>query len=155
MERRLSLTNLTALTLGFAFLYIPILLLIAYSFNESRLVTVWGGVSTKWYGELARNTAILDAAWMTVKVGLVSSTVALVLGTVAGLLLARMARFPRTHALHRHGLCAARHARGDHGALIASALRVARLDAAGFGRSRSPTPPSRWPMSPWSCSRAS
>ena len=94
MRRGLSGINLAALTLGFAFLYIPILLLIIYSFNESKLVTVWAGFSTKWYAAMVQNELLLDAAWMTLKVAFVSSTVALVLGTLAGLALARLGRFP-------------------------------------------------------------
>ena len=94
MRRGLSGVNLAALTLGFAFLYIPILLLIIYSFNESKLVTVWAGFSTKWYVAMVENKLLLDAAWMTLKVAFVSSTVALVLGTLAGLALARLGRFP-------------------------------------------------------------
>ena len=94
MRRGLSGVNLAALTLGFAFLYIPILLLIVYSFNESKLVTVWAGFSTKWYAAMVQNELLLDAAWMTLKVAVVSSTVALVLGTLAGFALARLGRFP-------------------------------------------------------------
>ena len=94
MRRGLSGINLAALTLGFAFLYIPILLLIIFSFNESKLVTVWAGFSTKWYAAMVENELLLDAAWMTLKVAFVSSTVALVLGTLAGLALARLGRFP-------------------------------------------------------------
>ena len=60
--RKLTWFNLVSLTLGFAFLYIPMLILITYSFNESKLVTVWAGFSTKWYGELMQNQAFLDAA---------------------------------------------------------------------------------------------
>ena len=63
--RRFSWFNATALTLGFAFLYLPMIILIIYSFNGGRLVTVWSGFSTKWYGELFRNEAFLDAAWVT------------------------------------------------------------------------------------------
>jgi putrescine transport system permease protein len=79
--------------LGFAFLYVPILLLVIFSFNESRLVTVWAGFSTKWYGSLMQNQAILDAAWVTLKVGLVSSTVATMLGTMAGVAMSRYGAF--------------------------------------------------------------
>lgn len=91
--RRLSGFNITALALGFAFLYLPILILIVYSFNESRLVTVWGGFSTRWYGELFRNEGILDAAWVTVRVALVSATLATVLGTMAAIVLVRIGQF--------------------------------------------------------------
>ena len=82
-----------ALTLGFAFLYLPILLLILFSFNESRLVTVWGGFSLKWYAELLNNELLLDAAWVTARIALVSATLALVLGTLAAITLVRFARF--------------------------------------------------------------
>ena len=71
--RRFSWFNTTSLTLGFAFLYLPMILLVVYSFNESRLVTVWAGFSTKWYGELLRDQAFLDAAWVTVKVAVPAS----------------------------------------------------------------------------------
>ncbi len=91
--RRMSLFNVTSLTLVAAFLYLPILLLIIYSFNESKLVTVWGGFSTKWYGELLRNEQFLDAAWVTLKVAVISSTIATVLGTMAALVLVRAGRF--------------------------------------------------------------
>jgi len=82
-----------ALILGFAFLYIPIASLVVYSFNASRLVTVWGGFSTKWYGELIRNQQILDAAWLSLKVAAITATVAVALGTLAGLVLARFGPF--------------------------------------------------------------
>lgn len=82
-----------ALVLGFAFLYVPIVSLIVFSFNKSRLVTVWGGFSTKWYGELLGNQQILDAAWLSLKVAALSATLAVVLGTLAGLVLARFGPF--------------------------------------------------------------
>ena len=93
MTRRFSLFNATALTFGFAFLYLPIILLIVYSFNASRLVTVWGGFSTQWYVALFRNEALMSAAWVTLRVGLVSASVATVLGTLAALALVRYGRF--------------------------------------------------------------
>ncbi len=93
MNRRFSWFNATALTFGFAFLYLPILILVVYSFNESKLVTVWAGFSTKWYGELIRNDAFLDAAWVTLKVAVMSSTLATVLGTMAAYVLVRAGRF--------------------------------------------------------------
>ena len=93
MNRGLSAINLTALTLGFAFLYLPILILIVFSFNESRLVTVWAGFSTKWYGAMAANDALIASAITTLKVGIASSTVATILGTMAAVLLARFGRF--------------------------------------------------------------
>ena len=82
-----------SLILGFAFLYMPIVSLIVYSFNKSRLVTVWGGFSTKWYGELLRNEQILNAAWLSLKVARISATLAVVLGTLAGMVLARFGPF--------------------------------------------------------------
>ena len=91
--RKFTWFNAVSLTLGFAFLYVPIIILIIYSFNESKLVTVWGGVSTKWYGELLGDEAFLDAAWVTVKVAVVSSTIATVLGTMAAFVLVRSGRF--------------------------------------------------------------
>ncbi|MFS4437812.1 ABC transporter permease subunit [Paracoccaceae bacterium GXU_MW_L88] len=80
-------------TFGFAFLYLPIVSLIIYSFNENRLVTVWSGFSTKWYGELLRDEEVLAAAWLSLKIGVISATVALVLGTLAALVLIRFGRF--------------------------------------------------------------
>ncbi len=94
MKRRFSWFNATSLTLGFAFLYLPMIILIVYSFNASRLVTVWAGFSTKWYGELLQNEAFLKAAWVTLKVGVLSSTFATVLGTMAAYALVRGGRFP-------------------------------------------------------------
>src|SRR6056297_3494361 len=91
--RRLTWFNATSLTLGFAFLYIPMIVVIVYSFNESSLVTVWGGFSTKWYGELIQNEAFLDAAWVTLKVGFFSSIIATVLGTMGAYVLVRGGRF--------------------------------------------------------------
>ena len=82
-----------SLILGFAFLYIPVVSLIVYSFNKSRLVTVWGGFSTKWYGELLRNEQILNSAWLSLKVATISATLAVVLGTLAGMVLARFGPF--------------------------------------------------------------
>ncbi len=91
--KRLSAFNVVSLTLGFAFLYIPMLILILFSFNEGKLVTVWAGFSTKWYGELMQNDAMLQAAWVTIKVAVFSSTIATVLGTMAAYVLVRGGRF--------------------------------------------------------------
>lgn len=90
---RLSWFNVVSLTLGFAFLYIPMIILVIFSFNESKLVTVWAGFSTKWYGELIQNEAFLNAAWVTLKVAVLSSTIATVLGTMAAYVLVRAGRF--------------------------------------------------------------
>ncbi len=93
MSATLSRFNIASLVLGFAFLYLPIVLLVVYSFNESRLVTVWGGFSTRWYAELFRNQGLMDAAWVTARVALLSATIATVLGTLAALALTRYTRF--------------------------------------------------------------
>lgn len=93
MNKRFSTFRISVLVFGFAFLYVPILSLIVYSFNKSRLVTVWGGFSTEWYGKLFQNTQILDAAWLSLKIAAVNATGAVILGTLAGLALARFGRF--------------------------------------------------------------
>ncbi|MEP9351803.1 ABC transporter permease [Xanthobacter sp. KR7-225] len=93
MRRGLTWFNVSAIALGFAFLYIPILLLVIYSFNDSRLVTVWGGFSTRWYWALLENEQLLDAAWVTLRVAFLSALVATVLGTMAALTLTRYGRF--------------------------------------------------------------
>jgi putrescine transport system permease protein len=81
------------LCFGFAFLYIPILSMIVYSFNGSRLVTVWGGFSTKWYVSLWSNRQVWAALLLSLRIALVSATVATILGTMAGIALARFRRF--------------------------------------------------------------
>lgn len=78
---------------GLVFLYGPILLMMAYSFNASRLATVWGGFSTRWYGELFKNKLVIDAALLSLEIAAVSATAATILGTMAGLALARFGRF--------------------------------------------------------------
>jgi putrescine transport system permease protein len=93
MRRGPSWFNLVSITLGFAFLYLPIVLLVAWSFNASKLVTVWGGFSTKWYAALLRDEQLLEAAWVTVRVGFISATAATVLGTLAAIALVRGGRF--------------------------------------------------------------
>ena len=83
----------TAMAFAYAFLYGPIVSLVVYSFNESKLVTVWGGFSTKWYGELLRNDALLTAAWQSLKIATLSATLAVVLGTLSAVALVRFGRF--------------------------------------------------------------
>jgi putrescine transport system permease protein len=90
---RRSVFLLSALGFGYAFLYMPIALLVVWSFNGARIVNVWGGFSTKWYGELARNEAFLNAAWLSLKVAATSASAALVLGTLAAVVLVRFGRF--------------------------------------------------------------
>jgi putrescine transport system permease protein len=78
---------------GFVFLYAPIVSLIVFSFNESKLVTVWGGFSTKWYAALLQNEQILGAAWISLQVAVVAATLAVILGTLAATVLVRFGRF--------------------------------------------------------------
>lgn len=89
-----SKLDATILTLCFAFLYIPIIILVIYSFNASRLVTVWGGFSLQWYRTMWSNQGLMDAAWITARVGILSATLGTVLGTLAALALVRYRRFP-------------------------------------------------------------
>ena len=82
------------LAAGFAFLYLPILLLMVYSFNESRLATVWTGFSTKWYGELLRDRQILEAAWVSLRIAFWTATAATAIGTLGAMVMTRFRRFP-------------------------------------------------------------
>src|SRR6185312_13286995 len=91
--RRLSGVNVTALVLGMAFLYLPIAILVIYSFNASRLVAVWGGWSTRWYAALLEDQDMLDAAWNSLRIAALSATAATVLGTLAAVALVRAGRF--------------------------------------------------------------
>ncbi|HEY4774485.1 MAG TPA: ABC transporter permease subunit [Xanthobacteraceae bacterium] len=91
--KRLSSFNIVTLALGLAFLYLPIAILVIYSFNASQLVSVWGGWSTRWYRALIEDEAMLDAARISVLIALVSAASATVLGTCAALALARRGRF--------------------------------------------------------------
>ena len=92
MKRR-STFLMIVLGFGFAFFYIPILSMIVYSFNASRLATVWGGFSTKWYVSLLSNDKVIDALFLSLKIALISATVATILGTMAGIALARFTKF--------------------------------------------------------------
>jgi putrescine transport system permease protein len=92
MKRR-STFLVTMLCFGFAFFYIPILSMIVYSFNASRLATVWGGFSTRWYASLLANDKVIEALILSLKIALLSATVATILGTMAGIVLARFGRF--------------------------------------------------------------
>jgi putrescine transport system permease protein len=93
VEKRYSPLLLSFLCFGIALLYIPILTLIAYSFNASPLVNVWGGFSTKWYIELIHNRRLLQAALLSLEVAVTASTAAVVLGTLAAIALVRFAKF--------------------------------------------------------------
>lgn len=92
MQRKSNFLNITA-GLGYLFLYAPIIALIIYSFNASKLVTVWGGWSFKWYVELFKNDQIIEAALLSVKIAFVSASLAVVLGTMAGYVLSRFGPF--------------------------------------------------------------
>jgi putrescine transport system permease protein len=91
--RRVSAFNVAAIALGLAFLYLPIAILVIYSFNASRVVMVWGGWSTQWYGALLQDRPLLDAAFISLRLALVSATAATVLGTLAAVALTRLGRF--------------------------------------------------------------
>jgi putrescine transport system permease protein len=96
-----------ALLLGYAFLYVPIALLVAFSFNDSRLVTAWSGFSLRWYVALWNNERLVEAALLSLRIAAVAATGATILGTLAGFALARIRRFP---------------ARGLFGAMVAAPL---------------------------------
>ena len=91
--KRSSRFLLSTLLFGYAFLYIPLILVVVYSFNDSRIATVWGGFSTRWYGELFRNEQILDAALLSLRIAATSATLATIMGTMAGIAIARFERF--------------------------------------------------------------
>jgi putrescine transport system permease protein len=92
MKRR-STFLISMMCFGFAFFYIPILSMIVFSFNNSRLATVWGGFSTKWYVSLLSNDKVIDALILSLKIALISATFATILGTMAGITLARFSKF--------------------------------------------------------------
>jgi putrescine transport system permease protein len=91
--RQISAFNAASLMLGLAFLYLPIVILVIYSFNASRLVTVWGGWSLRWYSEFFHDRAMIEAAWMSFRVAATSATIATLLGTLAAVGLSRGERF--------------------------------------------------------------
>ena len=91
--RRQSRFVMSVIAFGYAFLYIPLISVIVYSFNDSNLATVWGGFSTRWYGELFRNEQILDAMFLSLRIAATTATLATIFGTMAGLILVRFGRF--------------------------------------------------------------
>jgi putrescine transport system permease protein len=93
MNRGASSFNVISVALGLAFLYLPIAILVVYSFNASRLVTIWGGWSLVWYRELLHDDAVLRAAWVSLRVAALSASAATVLGTLAAVALTRLGRF--------------------------------------------------------------
>ena len=128
--------------------------LVIYSFNDSKLVTVWGGWSTRWYGSLLENQGLKDAAWVTIRVARPVSH---------GRNRPRHTRrdhagaarpLPWSHAVLGHDLCAARDARGYHRSVAAAAVRRTRILTAASGRSPSRISPSRCASQPSSCRRA-
>ena len=93
MRKGPTLFNVASVALGLAFLYLPIAILVIYSFNASRLVTVWGGWSTRWYAALLDDRAMLEATWVSLRIAALSATAATVLGTLAAVVLVRAGRF--------------------------------------------------------------
>ncbi len=93
MNRQLSKFLITALCFGYAFLYIPIAMLIIYSFNDSRIVSVWNGFSFRWYLALLDNREIIEATFLSLRIAFISATIATLMGTLAALALTRMGRF--------------------------------------------------------------
>jgi putrescine transport system permease protein len=93
VNRGASPFNVISVVLGLAFLYLPISILVVYSFNASRLVTIWGGWSLVWYRQLLQDDAVLQAAWVSLRVAALSASTATVLGTLAAIALARLGRF--------------------------------------------------------------
>jgi putrescine transport system permease protein len=93
MPTKLSPFLKTCMILGYAFLYLPIITLIVFSFNSSRLVTVWQGFSTKWYVSLLQDDVLLKSAWVSLQVATLAATFAVILGTLAAVALVRLGRF--------------------------------------------------------------
>jgi putrescine transport system permease protein len=93
MGSRVSPWLTSILLTGIAVLYIPIVVMIGYSFNASPLVSIWGGLSTTWYTQLIHNDQILDAAWLSLRIGVIVSTGAVILGTLAAIALVRFRLF--------------------------------------------------------------
>jgi putrescine transport system permease protein len=99
VKRGLTRFNLVSLVFGMAFLYLPILILVIYSFNASRLVTVWGGFSTQWYAGLLANEPLMQSAWISLRLGVISATAATIIGTSLSLALTRLGPFRGRGAL--------------------------------------------------------
>jgi putrescine transport system permease protein len=93
MRRGMSAFNIVSVVLGLAFLYLPIVILVIYSFNASRLVGVWGGWSMRWYIELLSDRAMLESAWVSLSIAVLSASAATVLGMLAAIALVRAGRF--------------------------------------------------------------
>ena len=93
MNRQRSTFLISVLCFGYAFLYIPIIMVMIYSFNDSRIVSVWGGFSFRWYLALLDNRQIIEAALLSLRIAFISATMATVMGTLAGIALTRMGRY--------------------------------------------------------------
>lgn len=93
MKTRPSNLILVLMVLGYSFLYLPIILLIVFSFNESRVVNVWQGFSTKWYQVLFQNEQLLNAMWVSLKIATISASLSVVLGTLAAVSIIRLGKF--------------------------------------------------------------
>lgn len=93
MSGKRNVTLLTVLAFGYVFLYLPIAILIVYSFNDNRLVTVWSHASLRWYLELLKNVQLQEAAWLSFRIAAASATIAVVLGTAAAFALQRLRPF--------------------------------------------------------------
>ena len=91
--RQRSTFLFTTLAFGYAFLYLPIVILMVYSFNDSRIQSVWNGFSLRWYASLLENVQIIDAALLSLQIAIISATIATALGTLAGLSMTHMGRF--------------------------------------------------------------
>ncbi len=129
MNHKHSYFVITCLAFGFAFLYIPIVSMVGFSFNASKLVTVWDSANSptlKWYYSLFNNEEILDAAWISLKVAVINASGSVILGTLAGFGLARFSQFRGTLHLECHDHGAVGHARSHHGPVVAAAVRGAR-----------------------------
>jgi putrescine transport system permease protein len=90
-RRPLALITLAAF--GYAFLYVPMVTLVVYSFNAGDRVMVWQGFSTRWYAELLRDPQILNAAWLSLRIAVVNATCATIVGLMAGYVMVRFGRF--------------------------------------------------------------
>lgn len=93
MSRRMPFASIVMMLFGFAFLYAPIVILIIFSFNAGKLVSVWSGFSTQWYGELLHNQQILEAVWISIRIAVVNATIATILGTLGAYALNRFGAF--------------------------------------------------------------
>lgn len=91
--KKLTSFNVTNLILGYAFLYIPIAMVVFFSFNESKLVTSWGGFSLKWYSSLWDNEGLFEAIWASLKIATSAATIAVILGTLSAVMMIRFNNF--------------------------------------------------------------